>query len=185
MSRGQFCQQGLSIAEMGMPDVTLTQFTVQMQHLCCLTSLHSHKHCCSNITGLPSSVHAAAADAEIDPKSVGNIEVLAFDWTKDEDYMDEAEPKADFVLAADCVYHEELIPHLLRAVQAVIHKKSTGAVRASFCLLAALPCSGAITVCPAVCWSCIEPNKYHKQLQPYLVRVMQQWSAQRAHEGRD
>ena len=65
---------------------------------------------------------------------VGRADVSPFDWTKDEDYPDEAEPKADFVLAADCVYHEELIPHLLRAVQAVVHKKSTGALRVCWLL---------------------------------------------------
>ena len=65
---------------------------------------------------------------------VGLAVVSPFDWTKDEDYPDEAEPKADFVLAADCVYHEELIPHLLRAVQAVVHKKSTGALRVCWLL---------------------------------------------------
>ena len=123
----------------------LTQFTFRMQHPRCLTPLHSHNQgCCFRIAS--SSLHVATADAEIDPKAVGSTLVHAWDWTKDEDYPDEAEPKADFVLAADCVYHEELIPHLLRAVQAVVHKKSTGAGRAASCLLGALPCSGAIRI---------------------------------------
>ena len=107
--------------------------------------------------------------------------VCPFDWKKDGDYPNEAEPKADIVLAADCVYHEELIPHLLRAVQAVVHKKSTGALRVCWLLCDVLGLLGfASMAAQPLCWCCAEPNKYYKDLKAYLLRVMQQWSATEA-----
>ena len=119
-------------------------------------------------------MQAAAADAEIDPKDITTPKISEFDWTKDEDYPDEAESKADFVLAADCVYHEELIPHLLRAVQAVVHKKSTGALRVCWllCYVLGILCFTSLAAQP-LCWCCAKPEKDHKELKAYLLRVMQ------------
>ena len=56
---------------------------------------------------------------------VGHVTVQELDWSVPEHYS-AATPPFDYVLAADCVYHEHIIEDLLRTVLAVTHSKSIG-----------------------------------------------------------
>ena len=51
--------------------------------------------------------------------------VQELDWTQPEQFA-ATDPPFDFVLAADCVYHEELLEHFFAAVMAVVSAKTTG-----------------------------------------------------------
>ena len=53
--------------------------------------------------------------------------VQELDWVQTQHYATVQAP-FDFVLAADCVYHEDIIPHFLLTVIAMTHSKSTGKV---------------------------------------------------------
>lgn len=56
---------------------------------------------------------------------VGHVTVQELDWSIPDHYS-AVSPPFDFVLAADCVYHEHIVEDFLRTVLAVTHNKSTG-----------------------------------------------------------
>lgn len=56
---------------------------------------------------------------------VGHVTVQELDWSIPDHYS-AVIPPFDYVLAADCVYHEHIIEDLLRTVLAVTHNKSIG-----------------------------------------------------------
>ena len=56
---------------------------------------------------------------------VGRVTVQELDWSIPDQYS-AVNPPFDYVLAADCVYHEHIVEDLLRTVLAVTHSKSTG-----------------------------------------------------------
>lgn len=56
---------------------------------------------------------------------VGRVTVQELDWSVPDHYS-AVIPPFDYVLAADCVYHEHIIEDLLRTVLAVTHSKSIG-----------------------------------------------------------
>ena len=56
---------------------------------------------------------------------VGHVTVQELDWSIPEQYS-AVDPPFDYVLAADCVYHEQIVEDFLRTVLAVTHSKSTG-----------------------------------------------------------
>lgn len=56
---------------------------------------------------------------------VGRVIVQELDWSIPEQY-EIVNPPFDYILAADCVYHEEIVESFLRTVLAVTHSKSTG-----------------------------------------------------------
>lgn len=56
---------------------------------------------------------------------MGDVTVQELDWTQTDQYAT-LHPPFDFVLAADCVYHEGITLHFLLTVLAVTHSKSTG-----------------------------------------------------------
>lgn len=62
---------------------------------------------------------------------VGHVTVQELDWSIPDQYS-AVIPPFDYVLAADCVYHEHIIEDLLRTVLAVTHSKSIGTFW-SFC----------------------------------------------------
>ncbi|KAK9868374.1 hypothetical protein WJX84_008776 [Apatococcus fuscideae] len=55
---------------------------------------------------------------------LGAVSVQELDWTRPEQYATLA-PPYDFVLAADCVYHEELVQNFFDAVLAMVSLKTT------------------------------------------------------------
>ena len=57
---------------------------------------------------------------------LGKVSVQELDWTRPEQFA-AASPPFNFVLAADCVYHEELVKDFFEAVLAMVTLKSTGA----------------------------------------------------------
>ena len=56
---------------------------------------------------------------------VGHVTVQELDWSIPDQYETVDSP-FDYVLAADCVYHEQIVEDFLRTVLAVTHSKSTG-----------------------------------------------------------
>lgn len=56
---------------------------------------------------------------------VGHVTVQELDWSTPDQYS-AVSPPFDYVLAADCVYHEHIVEDFLRTVLAVTHTKSTG-----------------------------------------------------------
>lgn len=56
---------------------------------------------------------------------VGHVTVQELDWSNPNHYST-VNPPFDYVLAADCVYHEQIVEDFLRTVLAVTHSKSTG-----------------------------------------------------------
>ena len=63
----------------------------------------------------------------------GHVTIQELDWSNEEHYQ-HVKPPFDYVLAADCVYHEQIVEDFLRTVLAMTHSKSTGQ---SICLAAA------------------------------------------------
>ena len=61
------------------------------------------------------------------------MSVQELDWTRPEQYATLA-PPYDFVLAADCVYHEELVQNFFDAVLAMVSLKTTGVASVSSCV---------------------------------------------------
>lgn len=59
--------------------------------------------------------------------SVGLIRVKELDWTN-KAHCSALDPPFDFVLAADCVYHENHLHDLLATILALTNAKSTGAI---------------------------------------------------------
>ncbi|GIM05246.1 hypothetical protein Vretimale_9693, partial [Volvox reticuliferus] len=58
--------------------------------------------------------------------SAGSVAVAELDWTKPEQVRaPPLNPPYDFVLAADCIYHETLTEHFHRTVMDVTNEKST------------------------------------------------------------
>ena len=57
--------------------------------------------------------------------TVGHVTVQELDWSIPDHYS-AVSPPFDYVLAADCVYHEHIVEDFLCTVLAVTHKKSTG-----------------------------------------------------------
>ncbi|KAK9845065.1 hypothetical protein WJX74_010163 [Apatococcus lobatus] len=55
---------------------------------------------------------------------LGKVSVQELDWTRPEQFA-AASPPYDFVLAADCVYHEELVKDFFDTVVAMVTPKST------------------------------------------------------------
>ncbi|KAL0051972.1 hypothetical protein WJX82_005622 [Trebouxia sp. C0006] len=56
--------------------------------------------------------------------SAGHVAVQELDWSNLEHYAP-VNPPFDYVLAADCVYHEQIVENFLRTVLAMTHSKST------------------------------------------------------------
>lgn len=56
---------------------------------------------------------------------VGHVTVQELDWSIPDHYA-AVNPPFDYALAADCVYHEQIVEDFLRTVLAVTHSKSTG-----------------------------------------------------------
>lgn len=69
---------------------------------------------------------AVAAGNESHLSSCGRVTVAELDWSKPEHYAHLTPPTFDFVLAADCIYHETLLRQLYRVVLAVTNARSTG-----------------------------------------------------------
>ena len=61
---------------------------------------------------------------------VGHVKVQELDWSMPAQYATVG-PPFDYVLAADCVYHEQIVEDFLRTVLAVTHSKSIGICRSS------------------------------------------------------
>ena len=57
----------------------------------------------------------------------GHVTVKELDWTNSDQYA-AVSPPFDYVLAADCVYHEQIVEDFLNTVLAMTHSKSTGQV---------------------------------------------------------
>ena len=57
--------------------------------------------------------------------TAGHVAVQELDWSNLEHYAP-VNPPFDYVLAADCVYHEQIVEDFLRTVLAMTHSKSTG-----------------------------------------------------------
>ncbi len=55
----------------------------------------------------------------------GPVTVQELDWSN-VDHYGLVSPPFDYVLAADCVYHEQIVEDFLRTVLAMTHSKSTG-----------------------------------------------------------
>jgi hypothetical protein len=55
----------------------------------------------------------------------GHVAVQELDWSNLDHYAP-VNPPFDYVLAADCVYHEQIVEDFLRTVLAMTHSKSTG-----------------------------------------------------------
>ncbi|KAL3140651.1 hypothetical protein ABBQ32_005217 [Trebouxia sp. C0010 RCD-2024] len=55
---------------------------------------------------------------------VGHVTVQELDWSIPDHYA-AVNPPFDYALAADCVYHEQIVEDFLRTVLAVTHSKST------------------------------------------------------------
>ena len=56
---------------------------------------------------------------------LGKVTVRELDWSQPEHFA-AACPPYDFILAADCVYHEELVKNFFETVLAMVTLKSTG-----------------------------------------------------------
>lgn len=57
--------------------------------------------------------------------TVGRVTVQELDWSIPNHYP-AVNPPFDYALAADCVYHEQIVEDFLRTILAVTHSKSTG-----------------------------------------------------------
>ena len=60
--------------------------------------------------------------------NVGSVAVAELDWAAPEHAAAAGGP-FDVVLAADCVYHEEVVVDFLRTVLAIVDHRSTGTAR--------------------------------------------------------
>ena len=68
---------------------------------------------------------SCAAAGQETLQMAGNVTVQELDWSNPSHY-ELAGPPFDYVLAADCVYHEHSVEGFLRTVLAATHSKSTG-----------------------------------------------------------
>jgi hypothetical protein len=53
------------------------------------------------------------------------VSVAELDWTQRQHYAALSPPPFDYVLAADCIYHETLLRHLYRVMLAITNERST------------------------------------------------------------
>jgi hypothetical protein len=60
--------------------------------------------------------------------NVGSVGVAELDWSVPQ-HAPAAGGPFDVVLAADCVYHEEIVEEFLRTVLAIVDQRSTGGLR--------------------------------------------------------
>lgn len=58
-------------------------------------------------------------------KVIGSVKVVELDWSSD-NKLDAVVPPYDFVIAADCIYHESHIPDFLDTILKLTNPKSTG-----------------------------------------------------------
>ena len=67
----------------------------------------------------------AARDATDWLNSVGIVTVQELDWYKPDQY-EPMQGQVDYIIAADCVYHEIIIEELLKTVLALLAPRGTG-----------------------------------------------------------
>lgn len=71
----------------------------------------------------PAALRASGQDSHL--CSCGKVSVAELDWSQQEQYARLCPPAFDYVLAADCIYHETLLRHLYRVMLAVTNERST------------------------------------------------------------
>jgi hypothetical protein len=77
----------------------------------------------------PSPALSTAAGSESHLASCGSVSVAELDWTQPQHYAALSPPPFDYVLAADCIYHETLLRHLYRVMLAITSERSTSEYR--------------------------------------------------------
>jgi hypothetical protein len=87
---------------------------------------------CFRLLPLPSAPAPPAATGDADAGAVGRVRVAELDWSVPKHYSGGGEGGKgvvagpyDYVLAADCVYHEHLVRHLYRALLALSNERTT------------------------------------------------------------
>ncbi len=80
---------------------------------------------CDKICNNLAVVHLCAGSDLPCLSELGKVTVQELNWTFPEQYA-ATTPPFDFVLAADCVYHEELVESFFAAVMAMVTTKTTG-----------------------------------------------------------
>ena len=90
-------------------------------------------------------LHSAAMDSSWSG-NVGKVEVRELDWVVPQQAEDAGGP-FDFVVAADCIYHEQIVEHFLRTVLAITDHRSTGVALHTVILLYNSSCKEQVTVC--------------------------------------
>lgn len=81
---------------------------------------------------LPPLLPTTAAGSESHLASCGAVTVAELDWTQPAHYAALCQPPFDYVLAADCIYHETLLRHLYRVLLAITNERSTSECRCRF-----------------------------------------------------
>jgi len=55
-----------------------------------------------------------------------SVDIRELDWTASSDKFGGFDPPYDFVIAADCIYNEDLVEYFLHTVLGLTDQKSTG-----------------------------------------------------------
>lgn len=72
--------------------------------------------------------------------SAGSVEVAELDWVRVAEQLPPLGPPFDFVIAADCVYHEHIVEHFHRVVMEATGDKSLGGWVAGWLAVCVLAC---------------------------------------------
>lgn len=98
--------------------------TKQYRHLVPSPVVVIMAYACSTAAAAAGGAAAADHDRET-AQCVGKVTVQELDWSQP-DHWQAVQPPFDYVLAADCIYHEHLVRHLYKVVLAMTNEKSTG-----------------------------------------------------------
>lgn len=71
----------------------------------------------------PAALKASGQESHL--CSCGRVTVAELDWAQSQQYSSLCPPSFDYVLAADCIYHETLLRQLYRVMLAVTNERST------------------------------------------------------------
>lgn len=98
----------------------------------------------------PAALRASGQESHLG--SCGSVTVAELDWSQPQQYSRLCPPAFDYVLAADCIYHETLLRQLYRVMLAITNERSTSKrgrlqrVRDLVCCMVVISSSGLETL---------------------------------------